>query len=540
LNPEDVTDPLNLDRLVKDATRSTKGGLVALAYSSRRDGRLRILAVVEGFSGNFTRRIERINGHDADLLVVDRGLFESDIGESALLEIGASILLLPHRAPLGEEYLARCEGEYRKRKVCDSVRALVLDHPELSRELVIDERYFLHDVAQKASRIFPEAGDALLTVRSEGLVDGYRIALRDLEREGVVRYIDSGRVAIETGFIDSISRRDIILPVPLVDAQKQLGRLVSLGLKGLTELLQPLPGPQAWAPVPGKLDHLNADRFLLFHTAAGFAPLSDTKRLEDVIVRLFPSVKKGEMSTERLGGALNEVYLLSGGEVSDWRAVLKRFPTWVDLKWAPLALWTLGTQNFAIQGRMRMERECATTSLLRREGIAVPEILYTDFRERLILKSYIEGEDMVGSLRSAFRRGKPDEAESDLFRMAGEVVAAVHGVGHTLGDCKPENFIVAADGLHVVDLEQGARGGDRAWDLAEFLLFSGHFFGPLDPLVGFSEFAYSFLTGYIDGGGERRHVAEASKLKYTRVFVPITLPQVLYSVAKVCKEMGAG
>jgi len=540
LKPMDVPDNPDLDRLVKDAARSIEGDLIALAYSSEREGNLRILAVVEEFSRDFTRRAKRIDGYETVLLLVDRVLFESDVKESSLLEIGASILLLPHRTLLGEEYLARCEREYRKRKVRDSISALVLDHPELSREFVIDERYFLHDVASKASRIFNGAGVAMLAERSEGLMDGYRSTLKDLEHDGVVRYVDSCRVAIDTGFIDSVSRQGLMLPAPLVEAQSQLSRLVGLGLKGLMELLQPLPGTQAWVPAPVKLDHLNPDRFLLFSTAAGFTSLSDTTRLEDVVVRLFPSAKKGEISTERLGGALNEVYLLSGGEVSDWRVVLKCFPTWVDLKWAPLALWTLGTQNFAIQGRMRMERECATTSLLSREGIAVPEILYTDFQERLILKEYIEGVDMVSHLKSAFRRGEPDKTESELFRMAGELVAAVHGIGHTLGDCKPANFIVADDGLHVVDLEQGARGGDRAWDLAEFLLFSGHCFGPFDPLSGVSELAHGFLTGYIDGGGERRHVAEASKIKYTRVFVPLTLPQVIYTIAKVCKAIGAG
>jgi tRNA A-37 threonylcarbamoyl transferase component Bud32 len=540
LNPERPPGSVDLDRLVIDATRTVPGDLVALAYSSRRDRRLRALAVVEGFRGGFTRRIERTDGWNTDLLVVDMTFFESDIRESALLEIGASILLIPHRALLGEEYLARCEGEYRKKKVYDSVKALVLDHPELARELVIDERYFLHDVAQKASRIVPEDGDALLEDCVDGLMEGYRAALRDLEGEGVVRYVGSGLVAIDPGFIDSASKRGVIPLAPLMDTQRQVSRLAGLGLKGLTELIQPLLGPQVWGPAPRRFDQLNADQFLLFPTAAGLASLSGTTRLEEALGKLFPSAKIGGMSTERMGGTLNEVYLLSGGDETGWRAVLKRFPTWVDLKWAPLALWTLGTQNFAVQGRMRMERECATTSLLGREGVAVPEILYTNFRERLLLKEYIEGEDMVGSLRSAFRRGGPDEAESRLFREAGEVVATVHGIGHTLGDCKPENFIVAANGLHVVDLEQGARGGDRAWDLAEFLLFSGHFVGLLDSLSGVSEFARSFLEGYIDGGGDRRHVAEASKLKYTRVFVPLTLPQVIYTVAKVCKEMGAG
>lgn len=110
-------------------------------------------------------------------------------------------------------------------------------------------------------------------------------------------------------------------------------------------------------------------------------------------------------------------------------------------------------------------------------------------------------------------------------------------MGATLGDCKPENFIVTPGGeLFIVDLEQGARGGNETWDLAEFLYFLGHYAGPLDSLQGVADLARRFIEGYLSGGGSRRRVTEAARLKYTKVFTPVTLPQAIYTVARTCRR----
>ncbi|MFQ6054332.1 MAG: hypothetical protein ACE5OO_08915, partial [Candidatus Bathyarchaeia archaeon] len=74
------------------------------------------------------------------------------------------------------------------------------------------------------------------------------------------------------------------------------------------------------------------------------------------------------------------------------------------------------------------------------------------------------------------------------------------------------------------------------WDLAEFLYFSGHYAGPFDPLPGVAELARCFIDGYLGGGGEGRHVADAAGLRYTKVFAPITLPRVIYTVARTCRR----
>lgn len=534
-----------IDYLVSRAAEAVAGDLIALAYSipkNRLLGRLRILAIADPLDGGLSRDMRAREGVETDLLVLDRGLFESDVEESALLEVGASILLLHYTAVEGDEYLSQFESRYRRRKIEESVTGIVLNHPDLSSELLIDPRYFVDDTLKNVSHLIPEAVEAIESDEVAGLIGKYLDALRELEGEGVIRFVDSDYVAVDDGFIETISKRGIFPLDPLVRAQTQLDAVLRFGLKSLTGLFQPLLGTVFRGIVsPKSSEHLNPDRFLFFPTATGLSSFSDSMELEEVVGRLAASGTAENISMERMGSALNEVYLISYKEgCEERRAVLKRYPTWVSLKWAPLALWTLGTQNFAVLGRSRLERECAATQLLSRMGIKVPRILYSSFRDRLVVKEFVEGTNLTDIVKASFRSGELVDREANLLRSVGEIVASIHGEGYTLGDCKPDNFIVDAEGNpYIVDLEQGARDGNPTWDLAEFLLFSGHYAGPLDKLSGVADVARSFVGGYTAGGGEREYVREAAELRYTRVFAPFTLPQVIYTIAKACRDLAS-
>jgi len=532
-----------LEQSVREAAEAAAPNALALAYTEPTrtgGGRLSVLVVADG-AGGVRRLLRTRGGATMELLVVDGKLFESDARSSALLEAAAAMLLLPYVALAGEGYLARWERIYKRRKIEESLANLALEHPALSSELLIDPRYFVHDSLLRLSHIIPQASDLLRALdEDETRLEGYMEALRELERAGAVRIRD-GLVAVDGDFVDSLLRRSVSVSSQLTRLQRQLHGLLRLGLNGVVDLLRPLLDRSiggVLATAFGSSDLPRPDRFLHFPTATGLASLSESTSLEGLVARLEPSSRVGEARLRRFGGVLNEVYLLtyaSDGETR--RAIVKRYPNWVSLKWAPLALWTLGTRNFAVLGRSRMERECATTSLLSRSGVPVPKILHTSFQDRLLLKEYVEGENLIDTVKGIIRRGTSRDQEAALLRRAGETVAAVHGVGATLGDCKPENFIVTADGDPViVDLEQGERGGNGAWDLAEFLYFSGHYARPLDPLAGVSEVARLFIEGYVGGGGSRRRVAEAAGLRYTKVFTPITLPQVIYAVAKACRR----
>lgn len=546
IQDRDAPSTAELERRVRETAEAFAPDTLALAYTeppSAGRGRLRVLVVADGVKDGAQRLVRTFEEVRVELFVVDRKLFESDVRSSALLEVAAGRLLLPYVALSGEVYLTRWERIYKRRKIMESLAGLASEHPELSSELLIDPRYFVHDSLLRLSHVIPQAADLLSTLEDEGqgLLEGYREAVGDLEREGTIRIRD-GLVAVDRSFVDTVLRRGVSVSDQLTQVQRQLRVLLKLGMSGTLEIFRSMNGfsiiEGLLSTALGAPDLPRPDRFLHFSTAAGLTPLSESTAIERVLARLEPSSRVGDLRIHRFGGVLNEVYLLTYTiDRATRKAIVKRYPNWVSLKWAPLALWTLGTQNFAVLGRSRMERECATISLLSRRGIPVPQILHTSFEDRLLLREYVEGENLADIVKAVIRGGGPRDAEGALLRRVGGTVAAVHGAGATLGDCKPENFIVKAGGGPViVDLEQGARGGNETWDLAEFLYFSGHYAGPLDPLSSVADVARCFIGGYLGGGGSRRRVAEASSLRYTKVFTPITMPQVIYTIAKTCRR----
>jgi len=501
-----------------------------------------VLVVAEDVKRGVQRHLSSYGGTKVEHLVVDRRLFESDVETSALLEVVASRLLLPYEAFAGEDYLSGWDSLYKRRKVEESLAALAFEHPELSSELLIDPRYFVHDIVTRQSHLFPHAEKLLEGLDEEGRgIETYEGALRALARSDVIHMRD-GLVAIDRGFVDTTLQRSVQVSDQLNRVHMQLQGFLKVGLRGVIDLLRPLLSlsllDDALPTALGSSDLPNPNRFLHFPTTAGLSPLSESTSIEELIARMAPRSRGRAAKLRRYGGALNEVYLLTydAGDTTR-RAILKRYPNWVSLKWAPIALWTIGTQNFAVLGRSRMERECAATNFLSRSGIPVPRILSTSFGDRLLLREFVEGKNLAEVVKAVIRRSSTLDVERGLLNRVGVTVAAVHEGGATLGDCKPENFIATSEGdTVVVDLEQSSRGGNETWDLAEFLYFSGHYAGPLDPLTRVSDMARCFIEGYLDGGGDSRRVAEAARFKYAKVFAPITLPQAIHAIARTCRK----
>jgi tRNA A-37 threonylcarbamoyl transferase component Bud32 len=102
----------------------------------------------------------------------------------------------------------------------------------------------------------------------------------------------------------------------------------------------------------------------------------------------------------------------------------------------------------------------------------------------------------------------------------------MHKVGLVYGDTKPENALVGKDGIYLLDLEQAVEGGDKAWDLAEFLYYSAKL-GKNEE--GMKLVAESFLDAYRTENGHRV-IAKARDLKYLppfRLFITSKMTRVV-------------
>jgi tRNA A-37 threonylcarbamoyl transferase component Bud32 len=203
-----------------------------------------------------------------------------------------------------------------------------------------------------------------------------------------------------------------------------------------------------------------------------------------------------------------------------------------------LALWALGTKTFAVLGRSRQEKEYAINQFLRSNGFSVPQILHISYKERLICEDYIEGVSLVGIIKKIIE-SKGAVPEIALVKEVGRKLAEVHKLNVSLGDCKPENVIVSDDGtLYFVDLEQASRDGNYAWDIAEFLYYSGHYAAPLSPEDRAELIAAEFVRGYLEARGEKATVKKAGSPRYTKVFSIFTPPHIILAMSNVCKRMG--
>jgi Kae1-associated kinase Bud32 len=204
-------------------------------------------------------------------------------------------------------------------------------------------------------------------------------------------------------------------------------------------------------------------------------------------------------------------------------------------------LWSLGARSFAVSGQARLAKECAISEFLRSEGFNVPKILHVSNAERLIFMEYIDGENLTQAIKRISTATPQDTIEAELAQLgkAGEIMAQVHSHNIVLGDTKPENMLVKQDGtIYMIDFEQAAQdaNGDKAWDVAVFLYYSGHYIQPFYGNSKAESIAKAFINGYLKAGGDVGVIIKAGASKYTRVFGIFTMWSIISVISNVCRK----
>jgi tRNA A-37 threonylcarbamoyl transferase component Bud32 len=509
-----------------------------------------VLLVLDNYHPRLRSYLKPLNENNAFILAVDREAFERDVEQGLLGEFVAEKTTFPYEPLINKKYLRRQEVRAKKRIVRELLENIVLEFPELSHQLLIQTEYFMYATMKRRTQLFlPIANSFLNMLRKnvkrknvESMMRGYSEALNELAKEKQITF-SNGYIKITNSLIDTIRDKKLRFPLFLRSFQRAALHQILNILPKMTNFLAQDEDIFMKTHKEVKAEALMSQledpkKYLLIPTPHGLAKLSDKTSIEDFVRKVVPLGEVMNMKIEEIGGVLNSVYLLTFQRNREkQKVVVKKFRDWYGFKWFPLALWTLGTKSFAVLGRSRLEREYSVNQFLHSQGFPVPKILYVSLKQSLVFEEFIEGKSLTEIIKHIISSKEKNIAEIALVREVGRKIAEAHTLGVSLGDCKPENIIVTKDGKTCfVDLEQATRNGNQAWDVAEFLYYSGHYVSPISTADTAVTIAKEFIRGYLEAGGKQVTVKKAGSARYTKVFSIFTPPQVLLAFSNICKN----
>ncbi|MCW4007797.1 MAG: AarF/UbiB family protein [Candidatus Bathyarchaeota archaeon] len=513
-----------------------------------------LILVIRDFQPRLMSYVKNIGGRTIIIFAVDQWVFERDVERGFLGEALASALIFPYTALCGKEYLYKQEIMLKKRLILELLENLVQTFPELSHNFQIKPEYFMYEVMLNRIRIFPPLSYSHSKFMSETapkrelelVFHGYMEALKQLEKEEKILF-SNGYVLLHKKFVAESKNPKIRLANLSRNAPRALFTSVFNALPQLlnafSQNTDALLNFQKFsinreADVPQRL--VDPQKYIFVPTAQGLVSLADRIDINTFVRKMLLNGEKADVTFNRVGGVLNDVYLITASAQGvEKKVIVKRFKDWSGFKWFPLALWSFGARSFAVLGRTRLEKECAISERLRCEGFNVPKILYVNHKERLVFMEYVEGEDLSNAIKRIATSEKTEENLAKIT-MVGEIFARVHTLDIALGDTKPENIICTSDDkIYLLDFEQASYGGDKSWDIAEFLYYSGHYLPPLYSNGKAEAIATAFISGYLKEGGDVHVIRKAGASKYTRVFSVFTLPSILLAMSKACRKAEA-
>ncbi len=516
-----------------------------------------VMLVIKNFQPRIMRYIKTLNEQIIFVLAVDQWIFERDIEIGLLGEAIASELIFPHVPIYGEDYLQSKEVTLKKRLILELLQNLASNFPELTQRFQIKPQYFMYEVLLNRIRVFPllayDAADLFngLTLNEVENLCSYNKALRQLEAEEKI-YFSNDYVKMSKRFL--VECKDP--RIKLLNLTKNAPRTIFTSIFGTFPQLINIISQNTeafvksqkinWRKVPDpSYVFIDPQKYVFFQTSEGLVSLSDKIDIKSYVQKMLLKDQGEDIEVEPAGGMLNDVYLIKvHGMGSERKVIAKRFKDWSGFKWFPLTIWSLGARPFAITAQTRLAKECAISEFLHNEGFNVPKILHVSNAERLIFMEYIEGESLSQAIKRIAIASEHQTFEKELasIEKAGEILASVHSHNIVLGDTKPENMLVKPDGtICMIDFEQAAQDadGDKAWDVAVFLYYSGHYLQPLYGTGKAELIAKAFINGYLKAGGDVDVIKKAGTSKYTRIFSIFTMWNIISTISNVLKKTEA-
>ncbi len=476
---------------------------------------------------------------DVAFLLIDKELFEFDVKKGKIGDFIAGRLLTPFSPLVNPEYLLKMEQIFKKRVIKEEIESLIINYGELSRSIIIKPEYFALIRISKRARTFPPLKNYYSRIFDGNLdntelnfiMKSFHSPVEELVKKRLLKP-HNGRFLIPYNFIDNIvSRRNEKKFVNLKELSKaslysylfrskaSLVDLETISKELMYRMRSDFP------KAVKKFEIEDPSNYLSLKVSDKEVSLDDRSSLLEILKQISP---RTEFKIAPLGGALSEVYIAS---TKNEKFVAKKFTDWHSFKWFALNIVALGVKTFYLSGRTRLENELGINSYLSSKNINVPSIIHVSLPKRILIRKFIDGLQLSEIVKENINRENISKNAKENFNELGEIFARIHKLGVEFGDSKPGNFTIDNDGkIFAVDLEQSKKGGDFAWDIAEFLFYSGHY--TITPKDGLKQLTESFIEGYM-GKGDVSHIRKAMNISYIRPFSLWATPQVISKIVEI-------
>jgi tRNA A-37 threonylcarbamoyl transferase component Bud32/predicted nucleotidyltransferase len=510
---------------------------------AREDSDYDVLLILAEYAEGVKYAYETVDARQLAILIVEKQALELDAETGSFGDFIAGRLMSPYTPLRNAAYLEAMEVTVKTRFAEEDLEDLVIEYEDLARGLVIQPEYLILARMRKRSRGYPPLRYSYINMLRPELRDrnmtamlkGYWRAVEALAAAKVIR-VEGEALRFENEYVDRVlASKTLNRVVNLVDVSRRaLSAYITHGKAGrvtvdvfTTELTSKIKRELLTAFKRQELE--DPKNFLFLKTGEGLTCLNE----ESTIVELIQQLRHEQhVAIAPLASALNEVYAIT---LNEEKLVVKKFTNWYTFKWFLLNVAAYGTKIFSLSGNARLANEYGINRLLAEHNVLVPEIVAVSLKDRVLVERYIEGPSALDVLIEACAADALTDHQKTVATALGKTLATIHALHVVIGDCKPENFIIEPDGhIYVLDLEQGERGGDPTWDVAEFLYFSGHF------STTFTSGLKAFIVHFVDGYrqiGDPAVLKRAAGFRYSRVFLGWTHLPIIQAIASILKAI---
>ncbi len=477
------------------------------------------------------------NQAEVSALLVDSEALEKDAAKASLGEFVVGRLLNVYEPLEGEAFLEQVEFLFKRRVFIETLQEVAGSVGEFASELLLPISYFLFEKIRKRAAIYPPALYSYSKTYSKQLIshnlppalNAFEGIARQFAQEGIVTY-DNGYVGIPQKSASHIQVSKV--SAALTQTARGVRQYAVHGYAGRVglgvvrkEVASKLSRSKEIESVP---DEIRLPKSL-WKVEEGrlIAESDDWLRPTAEALGFDKNVKVTEHGPDELYYT-STTYTLEQADKKVSVAV-KRFRDIWAVKWAFLKLWALPGKTFDLTPLSRLRREYHASRELRKIGLNTPEIVCVMLADRILITKFIDGVDL-GRVVSSIHSGRSHNTTP--LTAYGEAISIAHSHGYTIGDTKPSNAVIQNDRLFLVDLEQAGEGGDRSWDIAEFIYYSNKLTLNASAAKVITD---SFLEGYMRIG-DRKAVQNALNLKYLAPFEPLILPTVAKAVRDTIKS----